>query len=131
MPNRYRWLAVALNLAVTVGFVYLAFGRLDFGQFVAVLSRTNGLFGGWFAMSTATLGTMLPSTPGYVGTFDYFAMVGLEAFGAGKESAAAFSLVVHLLLWIGLTSVGGACLWFHWGRSWSRGLIWRSDRPIE
>lgn len=60
----------------------------------------------WFAMSAGTLATLLPSSPGYVGTFDYFAMLGLSLYGASSAIAAAFSFVVHLILWLPLTLIG-------------------------
>ncbi len=67
-------------------------------------------FGPWFAASTGTLATLLPSSPGYVGTFDYFAMLGLIAYGANRSVAAAFALLVHLVLWVPVTLVGGIML---------------------
>lgn len=76
----------------------------------------TALPGPYFAMVTATLGTMVPSTPGYVGTFDYFAILGLEAFGAQPTAAAAFALLVHLLLWLPVTCAGGLLLFVTWGR---------------
>ena len=62
--------------------------------------------GPWFALATGTLATLLPSSPGYVGTFDYFAMLGLVAYGASRTAAAAFALLVHLILWLPVTVVG-------------------------
>jgi uncharacterized membrane protein YbhN (UPF0104 family) len=67
-------------------------------------------FGPWFAAATGTLATLLPSSPGYVGTFDYFAMLGLTAYGATRAVGAAFALLVHLILWVPVTLVGGALL---------------------
>ena len=68
--------------------------------------------GPWFALPTATLATLLPSSPGYVGTFDYFAMLGLIAYGAAREAAVAFALAVHAILWLPLTALGlGYLLW--------------------
>ena len=66
--------------------------------------------GPWFALATGTLATMIPSSPGYVGTFDYFAVLGLMAFGATRVAALGFALLVHLLLWLPVTVVGSACL---------------------
>jgi len=60
----------------------------------------------WFALATGTLATLLPSTPGYIGTFDYFAAQGLIAYGASPEAAAAFAIAVHGVLWVPLTSCG-------------------------
>jgi glycosyltransferase 2 family protein len=64
----------------------------------------------WLALGAGTLATLLPSSPGYVGTFDYFASLGLIAYGAPAEGAAAFALVTHLLLWVPVTVVGLAAL---------------------
>ena len=63
--------------------------------------------GPWFALTTGTLATLIPSSPGYVGTFDYFAMLGLTAYGARRTAAAAFALLVHLMLWLPVTVIGG------------------------
>jgi hypothetical protein len=62
--------------------------------------------GPWFALGTGTLATLIPSSPGYVGTFDYFTAQGLAAFGAGPEVSVAFALIVHAVLWIPLTAIG-------------------------
>jgi uncharacterized protein (TIRG00374 family) len=64
----------------------------------------------WFALATGTLATLVPGSPGYVGTFDYFAMLGLTAYGADRNVAAAFALLVHLVLWLPVTVAGGALL---------------------
>lgn len=64
----------------------------------------------WLALGAATVATLLPSSPGYVGTFDYFAMLGLTAYGAGRAEAAAFALLVHLVLWLPVTVAGLAAL---------------------
>jgi len=82
---------------------------LEGGVFAAVARSLHidaGAFGPWFSLATGTLATLLPSTPGYVGTFDYFAMLGLLAYGASRTGAAAFALLVHALLWAPVTFVG-------------------------
>jgi len=64
----------------------------------------------WFAAATGTLATLIPSSPGYVGTFDYFAILGLTAFGARRVVATAFAMIVHVMLWLPVTLVGAAFL---------------------
>lgn len=59
-----------------------------------------------FALAAATLSTLLPSSPGYVGTFHFFASAALKAFGAGTAVAAAFAVVTHLVLWVSTTLAG-------------------------
>ena len=64
----------------------------------------------WFAAATGTLATLIPSSPGYIGTFDYFAILGITAFGAHRAAATAFAVVVHAMLWLPVTIVGAAFL---------------------
>lgn len=61
-------------------------------------------------LGAATLATLLPSSPGYVGTFDYFGMLGLAAYGAARAEAAAFALLAHVMLWLPVTLAGFAAL---------------------
>ena len=67
-------------------------------------------FAPWLALAAGTLSTLLPGTPGYVGTFDYFAARGMMAGGAGAAQATAFALLVHAMLWVPVTAVGGLLL---------------------
>jgi uncharacterized protein (TIRG00374 family) len=60
----------------------------------------------WFAAATGTLATLIPSSPGYVGTFDFFTMQALIAYGASASVAGAFAVVVHTILWLPLTIAG-------------------------
>jgi uncharacterized protein (TIRG00374 family) len=86
---------------------------LEGGLYAAVawaLHSGGALFGPWFALATGTLATLLPSSPGYVGTFDYFAILGLTAYGATRTAAAAFALLTHFLLWLLPTVAGALCL---------------------
>ncbi|HEU4700436.1 MAG TPA: lysylphosphatidylglycerol synthase transmembrane domain-containing protein [Gemmatimonadales bacterium] len=98
--------------AELVGLSFLAWlceGGLYAGVALALGVRVPPL-APWFALATGTLATLLPSSPGYVGTFDYFAMLGLRAYGAGATGAAAFALLVHLLLWAPVTLAGALLL---------------------
>lgn len=72
--------------------------------------------GPWFALATATLATLLPSSPGYVGTFDYFAALALTSYGSTREAAVAFALTVHAVLWLPLTALGLGYLLLRGGR---------------
>jgi uncharacterized protein (TIRG00374 family) len=66
--------------------------------------------GAWLAFPVATLSTLVPSSPGYVGTFDYFASLAMRLMGNPAAPAAAFAILVHLLLWLPITVVGLVCL---------------------
>ncbi len=52
------------------------------------------------------LATTLPSAPGYIGTFDGPGIAVLQAYGVNGETAAAYTLVLHVALWFPVTAVG-------------------------
>jgi glycosyltransferase 2 family protein len=73
----------------------------------------------WLAMPAGTLSTLLPSTPGHIGTFDYFAQAAAVAVGNPLAEATAFVLIAHVALWLPTTLIGGICLLI-WGASGAR-----------
>jgi uncharacterized membrane protein YbhN (UPF0104 family) len=52
------------------------------------------------------LATTIPSAPGYVGTFDAPGIAVLQAYGVEKAVAAAYTLVLHVALWVPITLLG-------------------------
>jgi uncharacterized protein (TIRG00374 family) len=67
----------------------------------------------WLAMPVGTLATLIPSTPGYVGTFDYFTARAMMMLGNTPSSATAYAVLVHTLLWLPATSIGGLYYLLH------------------
>jgi uncharacterized membrane protein YbhN (UPF0104 family) len=64
----------------------------------------------FFSLLTMTaavnLATALPSAPGYIGTFEAPGVAVLRAFGIPGPAAIAYTLVLHLVLWLPITLVG-------------------------
>jgi glycosyltransferase 2 family protein len=52
------------------------------------------------------IGTVIPSAPSNVGTYQFFTVVGLTLFGINKTLATSFSVVVFLILTIPLWLIG-------------------------
>ena len=93
---------------------------LEGGIFYATaraLPAVTEMAGAILAFPVATLATLLPSTPGYVGTFDFFAIQMAELAGNPPAAAAAFAVLVHIILWLAATVTGGICLliWIFFG----------------
>lgn len=82
------------------------FAALSLPSVIAPLSA-------WFALPVSALATLIPSTPGYAGTFDYFAARSMIEFQNPAAAAAAFALLVHALLWVPPTIIGGLYLLMH------------------
>ena len=57
-------------------------------------------------MALATLATLAPSSPGYVGPFHLAAYSAVILFDGGDGQAAGFALLVHLALWVTVTLAG-------------------------
>jgi uncharacterized protein (TIRG00374 family) len=64
----------------------------------------------WLALTVGTLSTVIPSTPGFIGTFDYFTAQSMALMGNELAASAAFAFTVHALLWFPPTIVGGIYL---------------------
>jgi hypothetical protein len=91
---------------------WLAEGCLFWFAALALSSITTPA-AGWLALPVGTLATLIPSTPGYVGTFDYFTVRAMSAMGNDLVASTAYALLVHALLWFPPTLIGGLCLLLH------------------
>jgi glycosyltransferase 2 family protein len=61
-------------------------------------------------MSIATLATLVPSSPGYVGPFHLAAFAGVALLGGTNEQAASFAVLSHLGLWVPTTVAGAMAI---------------------
>ena len=52
------------------------------------------------------LATTIPAAPGYIGTFDAPGIAVLEAAGVAKDLASAYTVVLHVALWLPITLLG-------------------------
>ena len=59
-----------------------------------------------------SLGVLLPSGPGYIGTFQYFTILALALFAVPKEQALSYAVVAHMSQWVPVTILG---LVYSWG----------------
>jgi len=57
------------------------------------------------------LATTIPSSPGYVGTFDALGIKVLEGFDVSGTLAAGYTLVLHATLWLPITLLGFYFMW--------------------
>ena len=51
-------------------------------------------------------GLMIPSAPGFIGTFQYFCVTALSLFGVDKDLSLAFSILYHLSQYVPVTILG-------------------------
>lgn len=63
----------------------------------------------FLALPIGSLSTLIPSTPGYVGTFDFFVVESMKILGNSPVAATAFAFLIHMILWLPPIVVGAAC----------------------
>jgi len=71
-----------------------------------------------FACAIVNLATTIPSTPGYLGTFEVAGIESLVLFGVVRHTATSFMLALHAALWFPITVVGAYFAWresISWG----------------
>jgi len=69
------------------------------------------LYAALVVLVCTSVGVLLPSGPGYVGTFQYFSMLALAPFTVPQEIALGYSLVAHAAQWAPVTALGLGYAW--------------------
>jgi uncharacterized protein (TIRG00374 family) len=98
IPSLIWILAWSIFIWVVVGisnyFIFLAFGLHPPIQASFIL------------LVIVSLGVMLPSSPGFVGTFQFFCVISLATFGYDKNISLPFSIVLHASQYFPVTLLG-------------------------
>ncbi len=104
----FRWRSALcfLALSVVIWALELALVALIALAFGIVLRPVAMLF----VMLAIATGTMVPSSPGYVGTFEFFGISALGMVGVGGAAALAFVLTLHAVTFLSGSLIGAACL---------------------
>ncbi len=77
-----------------------------------------------FACAIVNLATTIPSTPGYLGTFEVAGIESLVLFGVARHVATSFMLALHAALWFPITALGA---YFAWQES----LSWQEMEEVR
>ena len=87
-----------------------------------------GWVGAFFVNCVATLGVAVPSSPGFVGTFEAFIVKSLEVFDVDRTRAFTYAIGFHAVSFVPTTLVGFA-VFLREGLSW--GELERSEEEVE
>jgi uncharacterized membrane protein YbhN (UPF0104 family) len=63
-----------------------------------------------FVMITIAVATLVPSSPGYLGTFEFFGLSALTMVGHTGGNALSFVIVLHAVTILGAGILGALCL---------------------
>lgn len=76
-----------------------------------------------FVTAVINLGVAIPSSPGFIGTYQWLGVASLGLLGVGTDSALAFSILLHAVWYVPTLLVGGALL--------LRRVVVRVRRPVD
>lgn len=113
---RRPWLAGASFVLALVQWSAIA-ATFWIGLVAFELADRAGWEGAFFTTAVTALGVAIPSSPGFIGTFQAFVVEALAPFGIGRTAAFGFAVGYHVVNYVSVTLVGLA-VFFRTGWSW-------------
>jgi glycosyltransferase 2 family protein len=95
-----------IALSVVIWSVEATFYYLVLTAFNIALPTPTLVLAALLLLVVVNLGIMLPSAPGYVGTFQFFGVLALGVFGVQRELALSATIVAHGVQYVLVTAVG-------------------------
>ena len=87
---------VAYNLALPMLFSLTGLGAFSVA-FDLVAAYHLVWYAGLVVLVFTTISVVIPSTPGYVGTFHYLCQIALVMFGVSSSEALSFAVITHIV----------------------------------
>ncbi|MFC3652355.1 lysylphosphatidylglycerol synthase transmembrane domain-containing protein [Dyella humi] len=88
----------------------------ELGLYLALMQGTGMVFslpGGLLLMSMATIATLIPSSPGYVGPYHLAAFTAVNLIGGTSVQAMTLAVLCHLGVWLPTTTAGAIIMIFN------------------
>jgi len=79
----------------------------------------------YLTMAVIALGLMIPSSPAFVGVYEYFCVTALALFAVDKSRALSYAVLIHLLQF---TLIVGLGLFFLWKENLS---LWKLKEEVS
>ncbi len=76
-----------------------------------------------FVTAALNLGVAIPSSPGFVGTYQWLGVSALALFGIGREAGLAFAICMQAVWFVPTTIVGAVILVAHAKGAWRSGQV--------
>lgn len=107
LPLRGKLLLLVTSFAAWCceGVIFVSAARL--------LAISSGPRGPWLALALSNLSYLIPSSPGAIGTFEYFCKISMTSQGAPADQSALFGLLVHVVVLFSITLAGGIAFLVH------------------
>jgi len=100
--NSLEYISRKKNLIKLIFWSFLAWFAEGLVFWVIALSIpeiTNNL-AAWLALPVGSLSTLIPSSPGYIGTFDYFTANSMFVMNNTYSASVVYAFIVHVVIWL-------------------------------
>jgi hypothetical protein len=89
-------------------YTFFLWGTYSLGTYFVLssLSIKVPIWGVVLVVAISAISVAIPSSPGYLGTWEFFTVLGLRIFHIPKEEALSFALLNHLVLFLPVTFLG-------------------------
>ncbi|MFH1137483.1 MAG: lysylphosphatidylglycerol synthase transmembrane domain-containing protein [Pseudomonadota bacterium] len=108
--NDFRLFAICAFYSILVWLTMAAFYWVSLFAFSlpggSNLGLLSGPWGALFLLGAIALGVMIPSSPGFVGAFEWACITALAALGADRPSAESYAIAIHAAQFIPITLAG-------------------------
>jgi uncharacterized protein (TIRG00374 family) len=113
-PRLFAWISF---YSIIIWLSYVAFYYVTMFGFQSPegfnIGREVGFAGGMFVLVAIALGIMIPSSPGFVGTYELACITALTAMGVANSLAESYAIVTHAINFIPVTLIGIVYLYAH------------------
>ena len=100
-------MAVSLGIWMCEALVYYLIGTS-----LSLELNTSAVF---FCLVIVNFGLIIPSSPGFVGTFEYACVISLGIFQVSQSQAMGFAILLHAIFWVILVVAGFSFAWIDHG----------------
>jgi glycosyltransferase 2 family protein len=100
-------------LLVVLSLVIWCFEAGLYVLFLPIFGIDLDVRAGVVTMCVTGFGLLLPSSPGFIGPFHYFASQTLMVYGVPQSTALAYATLVHLGFYVPLTVLGAAAMMWY------------------
>lgn len=108
----YALLLTIIIWLIETGFYWFVMRSFPFQVSFGTLMLMNGFL---------NIFTIIPSSPGYIGTFDAPGIALLSALGIDQQLSAGYTLLLHATLWLPVT-IAGAYFFARKGLKWDEAI---------
>lgn len=104
-----HWRPAVQLLAISI-FIWIL-GVVQFDAVLVAFGLNLPIYAAVFIMCVTALGMTVPSSPGYIGVWEYIIVLALGLFGVDKSLALSCAIVLHGAVYLTTTAAGLISLW--------------------